>query len=130
LQGSRDRVQVIAVVEQNGDLRNIDGFGAKVIKVITQQFNQALVIRHTGFGAVSKKRQAQGIDGKMAFDAIGAFVVTEPFGLDTGIARIFHSLRIDDQQSSPLWFFLTCCRTLKCKADMICSITPSERHCL
>jgi hypothetical protein len=35
------------VVEQNGNLRDIDRFSAKVIEVVTQQFNQALVIRHT-----------------------------------------------------------------------------------
>jgi hypothetical protein len=89
---------------QNGNLWDIDGLGAKVIEVVTQQFNQPLVIRHASRSAVRKKRQTQGIDGKMSFNderfwgresvpklsPIGAFVMTEPFGLDTGIAGIFH----------------------------------------
>jgi hypothetical protein len=36
------------MVEQNGNLWDIDGLGAKVVQVIAQQFNQALVIGHTG----------------------------------------------------------------------------------
>ena len=101
-------VRVIAVVEQNGNLRDIDRFSAKVIEVVTQQFNQALVIRHTRFGAVGKKRQTKSINGEMSFDTIGAFVVAKPLGLDTGVARILDRLRVNQQQGRPLWFFLTC----------------------
>ena len=52
------KVRVIPVVEQNGNLWDVHGFGAKVIKVVTQQFNQANVIADIGFRAVGKKRQA------------------------------------------------------------------------
>ncbi len=83
---------MIPVVEQDGNLWDIDGFGSKVVQVVAQQFNQALVVGHTGFSAVSKKRQSQRIDSKMSFDAIGTFVMTEPFKFDTGIAGIFYRL--------------------------------------
>ena len=52
------KVGVIPVVEQNGNLRDVHGFGAKVIEVVAQQFNQTLVIADIGFRTVSKKRQA------------------------------------------------------------------------
>jgi len=39
------------------------------------------------------KTATQGIDGKMSFDAIGAFVMTKPFGLNTAIAGILHCLQ-------------------------------------
>ena len=84
------------MVEQNGDLRNVDRFGAKVVQVVAEQLNQALVVGHICTSAVCEKRQSQRIDCKMPFDAIGAFVVTKPFRLDTGIARILHGLRVND----------------------------------
>ena len=48
-------VRVIATVEQNGNLWDIDRFGTKVIQAITQQFNQALVIGSIRLGAMGKK---------------------------------------------------------------------------
>ena len=85
-------VWVIAVIKQNCNLGNIHRLGAKVVHVLAQQVNQATVIAHTSFRAVGEKWQPQGIDGKMPFDAIGTLVMTEPFGFDTGIARILHRL--------------------------------------
>jgi hypothetical protein len=32
----------------------------------------------------------------MAFNAIGAFVMAEPFRVDTGITGIFYRLRVND----------------------------------
>lgn len=72
-------VWVISIVEQNGNLRDVDRLGTEVINVGTEQFDHALVIGDIGFGAVGKKRKAQGIDGQMALDTIGAFVMTETF---------------------------------------------------
>ncbi len=92
MQGLGDGIWVIAMIKQNGDFGDVDRLGSKVIQVVTQQFNQALVVGQIGFGAVSKKRQTQSIDSKMAFDAISTFVMTKPFGLNTGIARIFYRL--------------------------------------
>jgi len=86
-------VGVIAMVNQNGNFGDVHGFGTKVIEVAAQQFNQALVIANIGFRTVSKKRQAQRIDRKVAFDAICAFVMTEPFRLDAGITGILHRNR-------------------------------------
>jgi len=81
------------MVKQNGNFGDVHGFGTKVIEVAAQQFNQALVIANIGFRTVSKKRQAQRIDRKVAFDAICAFVMTEPFRLDAGITGILHRNR-------------------------------------
>ncbi len=86
----------------------VNRLGTKVVQVMTQHFNQALVIGHISFGAVAKKGEAQSIDCQMSFNTIGAFVMTKSLGFHTGIARIFYSLRVDDQQPCPFWFFLTC----------------------
>ncbi len=47
------------MIKQNGDFGDVDRLGSKVIQVVAQQFNQALVVGQIGFGAVSKKRQPQ-----------------------------------------------------------------------
>ena len=39
----------------------------------------------------------QSINGKVTFDAIGAFVVTKPFGGNTGVTSIFDRLRVNDE---------------------------------
>lgn len=80
------------MVEQNGDLGNVDWLGTKVVQVVAQQFNQALVVGDVCFGTVRKKWQSQSINREMALDAIGAFVVAKSFRLNTGMARIFHRL--------------------------------------
>lgn len=49
---------VISMVEQDGNLRDVHRFGTKVIEVMAQQFNQALVIADIGFRAMGEKRQA------------------------------------------------------------------------
>jgi hypothetical protein len=41
----------------------------------------------------------------MSFDAIGAFVMTEPFGLNTGIARIFTACESMSSNLVHLGFF-------------------------
>ena len=97
LQFGYDFIWMIAVVKQNRNLWDIHRLGTKVVQVLLQQFNQANVIADIGFSAVSKKRQTEGINRKVALDAISAFVMTEPFRLDTGIAGILHCLRVNDQ---------------------------------
>ncbi len=57
LHSTSDSVWVIAMIEQYGDVWDVDRLGSKVIQVIAQQFNQALVIGHIGRSAVGKKRQ-------------------------------------------------------------------------
>ncbi len=57
LQGYYNLVRMIAVLKQNGNFWDVDWLGAKVVFVVAQHFNQTLVIRHTGFCAVGKKRQ-------------------------------------------------------------------------
>ncbi len=96
---------MVAVVEQQGDLRNVDRLGAKVVHVVVEPLNQALVIGDIGFRAVREKRQSQRIDCQMPFNPIGGFVATESFRLSTGSARIFHRLGVDDEPSRPLRFF-------------------------
>lgn len=85
------------MVKQNRNLWDIHRLGTKVVQVVVQQFNQTLVIAHIGFSAVSKKRQTERINRKVTLDAISTFVMTEPFRLNTGIARILHRLRVNDQ---------------------------------
>lgn len=46
---------------------------------------------------MSEEWKPQSINGKMAFDAIGAFVVTKPFGGNTRVARVFDGLRVNDE---------------------------------
>ena len=43
------KVGVISMVEQDGNLRDVHRFGTKVIEVMAQQFNQALVIADIGW---------------------------------------------------------------------------------
>lgn len=45
---------MIPVVEEDGYFRDINGLGTKVIEMMTQQFNQALVIGYTRGSAVGK----------------------------------------------------------------------------
>lgn len=87
---------MIPIVKQDGYLCDVNGFSSEVVEILAQQFNQTLIVGHTSLGAVGKKWQPQCIDGEMSFDAIGVLVMTEPFRLGTGIARIFHRLRVDD----------------------------------
>jgi hypothetical protein len=49
-----------------------------------------LVVSDVCFGAVCEKWQSQRINGKMALDAIGAFIVTKSFRLSPGMVRILH----------------------------------------
>ncbi len=106
LQGCDELVGMIAMIQQNGDFGNVDGFSAKVIQIATQHFNQPLVIRDIGFGAMGKEWKAQSINRKMSLDderfwgrfsapklsPIGAFVMTKAFRLNTGIASVFDRL--------------------------------------
>ncbi len=121
---------MIAIVQQDGDLWNVDRLGAKIIKVVTQHFEQALVIGDIGFGAVGEKRKTQCIHREVSFDAIGAFVKAEALGLDTGVAGIFHCLGINEQQCCPLGFFFTCSRTCPCNRCIRATMAPVSRHCL
>lgn len=72
------------------------GLARAFVEVVAQQFNQAQVVAHTRFGAVGKERQAQTINCQMSFNAVDAFVMTEPFGLDTSITGILHCLQVDN----------------------------------
>jgi 3-polyprenyl-4-hydroxybenzoate decarboxylase len=54
-------VDVGARVEQNRHLGNIHRLRAKVVKVATQQLNQALVIAHTCLGTVGEKWEAEAV---------------------------------------------------------------------
>ncbi len=97
LQGLDNLGWVIPVVEQNRDFGAVDRLAAKVVEVVAQQFNQTLIVGYTCFGAVREEGQAEGIDGKMSLDAITTLVMAEPFGLNPGIAGVFHRLRVDDE---------------------------------
>ncbi len=55
-------IGMITVVEHDGDFWNVDGLSTKVVQVIAQHLNQALVIGDICFGAVREKRQSQRID--------------------------------------------------------------------
>ena len=83
---------MITVVKQDRDLRNADGFRSKVVQMVNQHLNQALIIGDIRFGAVREKRDAECIDRQMPLDAVGAFVVTESIRLAAGSAGIFHGL--------------------------------------
>lgn len=54
----RDCIEMIAMVKEERNFRNVDGFGAKVVQVVAEHLNQALVFTHVGFGAVRKERQS------------------------------------------------------------------------
>lgn len=79
---------MVSVVEQDCNLRDVNGFRPKVIQIAAEQFDQSLVIGNIGFSAMSEEWKPQSLNGKMAFDAIGAFVVTKPFGGNTRVARV------------------------------------------
>jgi hypothetical protein len=64
----------------------------------------------------------------MSFNAIGAFVKAKSFRLNTRITSIFHRLRVNHDESRPLWFFLTCSRDLLCNCVMIRSRSVSDRR--
>ncbi|CAA9578319.1 hypothetical protein AVDCRST_MAG81-2545 [uncultured Synechococcales cyanobacterium] len=80
------------MVEQNCNLGNVHRLSPKVIKIATEQFDQTLVVRDIGFRAMSEEGKTQSINGKMSFDAIGAFVMTEAFRLNACITSVFNSL--------------------------------------
>jgi len=130
LQSGSQGLWMIAIVQQDGDLWNIDRLGAKIIEVVTQHFEQALVIGDIGFSAMSEKRKTQCIHRQMSFDAIGAFVQAEALGLDTGVAGILYRLGINEQQGCPLGFFFTCSRTCPCNRCIRATIALASRHCL
>ncbi len=48
---------MIAVVNQDGDFRNVDGFAAKVVQVVAEHLNHTLVIGNIRFRAVREKRE-------------------------------------------------------------------------
>lgn len=52
------RVRMIPVVKQNRDFWNVHGLGTKVIQVINQHLNQALVIGDIRFRTVGEERQS------------------------------------------------------------------------
>ncbi len=85
------------MIEQNRNFGDVDRLAAKVVEVFAQQFNQTLIVGHTRFGAVREEWQTQCIDGEMSLDAISTLVMAEPFGLNPGIAGVFHRLRVDDK---------------------------------
>jgi len=47
----------------------------------------------------------------MPFNSIRGFVKTEAFGVHAGSAGVLDRLRVNQEQSCPLRFFLTCSRT-------------------
>lgn len=83
---------MVSVVEQNRNLRNVNRFSPKVIQIAAQQLNQSLVVGNVGFSAMGEEWESQSINGKMAFDTVGALVVTKAFGGKTGIACVFNCL--------------------------------------
>lgn len=83
---------MIPVVEQNRDFGDVNGFCPEVIQIATEQFNQSLVIRNIRFSAMGEEGKPQSINGKMAFDAVSAFVVTKPFGGNTCVTSVFDRL--------------------------------------
>lgn len=91
-----DRVGMVAVVEQDCDFGKVDWLLAKIVQVINQHLNQALIISDIGSGTVREEWQSQRIDRQMPLDPIGAFVMTKSFGFKAGIAGIFHGLRVND----------------------------------
>lgn len=54
---------------------------------------------------MGKEWKPQRIDGKMAFDAVGALVVTKAFGGNARVASVFDRLGINDEQPRPFRFF-------------------------
>lgn len=72
-------LDVIAVVEQDGNLRDVDGFRLEIIDVERQHLNQSSIIGDIGFGAMDEKGKPQCVNGKMPLNAIGRFVETEAF---------------------------------------------------
>jgi len=96
LQRLNNLVDVVARVKQDCNLGDVHRLGAKVVKIPTQQFNQALVIADTRLGTVGEKGEAEGVYCQMSLDAIDALVTTEPFGVDTRSASVIHGLRVDD----------------------------------
>jgi len=79
---------------------------------LAEHFNQSLVIRDIGTGAVGEEGKAQGIDCQMSLDAVGRFVSTKSFGGNAGIAGVLDRLGVNQDQRRPFRLFFTCSRTL------------------
>lgn len=88
---------MIPVVEQNCNLRNVNGFSPKVVQITAEQFNQSLVIRNVGRSAMGEEGKPEGINGKMSLDTVSALVVTKAFGGDTRVASVFDRLRVNNE---------------------------------
>lgn len=99
------------MIQQDRNFRNIDGLSLEVVDVQLQHFQQSVIITHIGRRAMGEEGKAKGINGKMPFNPVGRFVETKSFRLDTGVTRILHCLRVNDDQSSPLGLFFTWART-------------------
>lgn len=77
-----------------------------------------------------EERKTKGVNSQMPFNAVGGFVKTKAFRLNTGITGIFHGLGVDDDQGRPQRFFFTCSRTCPCRTRINFSKTLAARHCL
>ena len=78
--------------------------------------------------SVRKEGKSKGVNSQMPFNAIGGFVETKAFRLNTGVAGIFHCLGVNDDQRRKSVVFFTCSRTCPCKTLISSLNTPPARH--
>lgn len=97
---------VIPMIQQDCNFGNVHGFQAEVIHVVGQHLNQSRIVGDIRSGAVREEGKSQRIHRQMPFDPIRRFVEAKPLRVHTGIARILHRLRVNDDQRCPLGFFL------------------------
>ncbi len=98
-------VDVIAVVEQDRHLRDINGFRLEIVHVQGQHLKQAGSIGNIGFGAVGEKGKPKRSDRQMPFNPIGGFVEAKAFRVHPCGAGVLYRLGVNDDQSCPLLFF-------------------------
>ena len=79
LQLCNQMLNVIAMVEQNRDLRNVDRFRLEIVDVQDQHLQQSRIIGDISRGAVGKEGKSQSIHGKMPLNPIRCFVKTKTF---------------------------------------------------
>ncbi len=84
------------MVEQDGGLGQINGFGLARSNVECQHLNQTDIIGNIRRYAVREEGKPQRVHGERPFNPVGGFVKTEALRRDARRASVLHRLGVND----------------------------------
>jgi len=87
---------VITVIQQDGELGNIDRLCFEIVAVELQHFKQSLLSADVRPSAIAKEGKPKRLDSKMPLNPIRRCVEPKSFRVHTRIASIFERLRVND----------------------------------